>query len=258
MLARPSATLGVLACAATLALPAGANARPEPTTVTIEPAHVEIGLLYSGVDLTVSTGREPGIDLAVLVTGPASDLTLREQARRWGLFWAPAGEVHLEGVPSLYLLRTTTALEDLAPARVLEDLGLGYPALRQALGPETRDDLFRELIVLKESEGLFSMTLASDEDREGPAAGGSSFETSLHIPARAPATTYSVWVYAFRDGRLVARTSETLELEKAGFVAFVSSLAETHGLAYGIFAVVIAVAAGLLVGFLFGSTRKKT
>jgi uncharacterized protein (TIGR02186 family) len=258
MLARPSATLGVLACVATLSLPPGASARPEPTPLTMEPAHVEIGLLYSGVDLTVSTEREPGVELAVLVTGPVSDLTLRERARRWGLFWAPAGEVHLEGVPSLYLLRTTTALESLAPAGVLDDLGLGYPALRAALGPETRDDLFRELIVLKESEGLFSTTLASDEDREEPAAGGSSFATTLHIPARAPATTYSVWVFAFRDGQLVTRISETLELEKAGFVAFVSSLAEAHGLAYGIFAVVIAVAAGLLVGFLFGSTRKKT
>jgi hypothetical protein len=66
-----------------------------------------------------------------------------------------------------------------------------------------------------------------------------------------------VWLFAFRDGRLVTRTAETLELEEAGLVAFVSSLAETHGLAYGVFAVVIAVAAGLLVGFVFGSTRKK-
>jgi hypothetical protein len=121
-----------------------------------------------------------------------------------------------------------------------------------------RDDLFRELIVLKESEGLFSVTVASDEDREATAGGGSSFGTALHIPARAPAGTCSVWLFAFRDGQLVTRAAETLELEEAGFVAFVSSLAETHGLAYGVFAVVIAVAAGLVVGFLFGSNRKKT
>jgi uncharacterized protein (TIGR02186 family) len=258
MRARPAARLGLLACAATLALPSGARARPESMPLAMEPTHVEIGLLYSGVDLTVSTEREPATDLAVLVTGPASDLALREKARRWGLFWAPAGEVHFEGVPSLYLLRTTTPLEELAPARVLEDLGLGYPALRAALGPETRDDLFRELIVLKESEGLFSTTPGGDGDREAPADGGSSYRTTLHIPARARAGTYSVGLFAFRDGQLVTRTSGNVELEKAGFVAYVSTLAESHGLAYGIFAVVIAVAAGLLVGFLFGSTRKKT
>jgi hypothetical protein len=66
-----------------------------------------------------------------------------------------------------------------------------------------------------------------------------------------------VRLLAFRDGHVVTRAQSTFELEEAGFVAFVSSLADTHGLAYGIFAVVIAVAAGLLVGFLFGSTRKK-
>jgi uncharacterized protein (TIGR02186 family) len=257
MSARPSAILGLLVCAASLALPSSANARPGSPPLSVEPARVEIGLLHSGVDLAVSTEREPGVDLAVLVTGPASDLVLREQARRWGLFWAPAGQVRFEGVPSLYLLRTTTALEGLAPVHVLEDLGLGYPALRGALGGETRDDLFQELIVLKESEGLFSVTVAADDGHRAPTTGASPFRTVLHIPARAPAHTYSVWLFAFRDGRLVTRTAETLELEEAGLVAFVSSLAETHGLAYGVFAVVIAVAAGLLVGFVFGSTRKK-
>jgi len=105
MSARPVAMLGILACATGLALPSSTRARPGAPVVTVEPARVEIGLLYSGVDLAVSTEREPGVDLAVLVTGPASDLTLREQARRWGLFWAPADAVRFEGVPSLYLLR---------------------------------------------------------------------------------------------------------------------------------------------------------
>ena len=257
MFARPSLLLGVLACVATVAPALGADAGPRSVPLTVEPARVEIGLLYGGVDLAVSTEVEPGVEVAVLVTGPSSELVLREQARRWGLFWAPAGEVRFDDVPSLYLLRTTTALEGLAPAHVLEDLGIGYPSLHATLGRETRDDLFRELIVLKESEGLFSVTVASDEGRGATTTGGSSFQTTLHIPARAPASTYSVWLFAFRDGQLLARAADTLELEEAGFVKFVSSLAETHGLAYGVFAVVVAVAAGLLVGFLFGSTRKK-
>jgi len=60
------------------------------------------------------------------------------------------------------------------------------------------------------------------------------------------------------EGHLVSRADGAFELAQAGFVAFVSSLAERHGLAYGVFAVVIAIASGLMVGFLFGSTRKKT
>jgi hypothetical protein len=86
----------------------------------------------------------------------------------------------------------------------------------------------------------------------------SFFRDAVHIPARAPADTYTVQVLSFRDGKLLGRARDTFEIEEGSFVGFVSSLAETHGLAYGIFAVVVAVAAGLLVGFLFGSTRKKT
>jgi uncharacterized protein (TIGR02186 family) len=254
MSTRPSVVLGVLACAANLTPSFAADTGALP--LTVEPGRVEIGLLYDGVDLAVSAELEPAVDVAVLVTGPGSELVLREQARRWGLFWAPAGEVRFDDVPSLYLLRTTVGLESLAPAPVLEELDIGYPALGARLG-QTRDGLFRELIALQESEGLFSATVGRDESGQTSATGGSVFRSVLHIPARAPASAYSVRLCAFRDGRLVTRAEGTFELEEAGFVAFVSSLAETHGLAYGVFAVVIAVAAGLLVGFLFGSTRKK-
>jgi hypothetical protein len=67
-----------------------------------------------------------------------------------------------------------------------------------------------------------------------------------------------VRLVSFRDGQVVGQGEGTFELARGGLVEFVASLAETHGLAYGVLAVVVAVASGLLVGFLFGSTRKKT
>jgi len=258
MSARCAAVLGVLVCGASLVRADVPGGSPESPSVTVEPARVEIGLLYSGVDLTVSAETEPGVEVAVLVSGPPLELVMREQTRRWGLFWAPAGEVTFEDVPSLYLLETTVEAEELAPTHVLEELEIGYASLRTRLGEARRQDLVRELIVLKESEGLFSSTVVKRDGRETPAADGPVYRTVVHIPARAPAGTYSVQLCAFREGRLVSRAGGAFELEQAGFVAFVSSLAETHGLAYGLFAVVVAVVAGLLVGFLFGSTRKKT
>ena len=250
--------LGALVCAACLVSATAAHAEPETLHLVVEPARVEIGFFYSGVDLTVSAETEPGVDVAVLVTGPASELVMRTQARRWGLFWAPAGEVTFESVPSLYLLRTTAELERLAPAQVLEAWGIGYEALRPTLGDGAREELFHELIVLKESEGLFSSLVDKGEASASPRAEGSSLQAALHVPARAPASAYSVQLLAFRDGQVVGRGEGTFDLARGGLVEFVASLAETHGLAYGVLAVVVAVASGLLVGFLFGSTRKKT
>jgi uncharacterized protein (TIGR02186 family) len=253
MWARQPGMLGVLVLMASLAPATAAAARARPLEPTVDPARAEIGLLYSGVDVTVSVETEPGVEVAVLLTGPAQELTLREQARRWGVFWAPAGEVTFAGVPGLYLLETTADLEELAPAHVLRELGIGYEALRPTVGAGVRSELFRELIALKESEGLFSQTVTGD----GAGPGGRVSESVLHIPARAPARTYSIELWAFRGGRLVGRGDGTFELERTSFIDFVSSLAETHGLAYGLFAVAVAVASGLLVGSLFGSTRKK-
>lgn len=253
MRARQPGMLGAVALLASLTPAADAPARAGPLEPTVDPTRAEIGLFYSGVDVTVSLETEPGLEVAVLVTGPAQELALREQARRWGVFWAPAGEVTFEGVPALYLLRTTADLEELAPAHALRELGIGYEALRLTVGVGVRSELFRELIALKESEGLFSQTVTGD----GAGPGGRAVESVVHIPALAPARTYSIELWAFRDGQLVGRGDGTFELERTSFIDFVSSLAETHGLAYGLFAVAVAVASGLLVGSLFGSTRKK-
>jgi uncharacterized protein (TIGR02186 family) len=258
MSARHSVILGVLTCGACLVSASGTQAEPKTLPVVVEPARVEIGFFYSGVDLTVSADPRPGVDVAVLVTGPASELVMRTQARRWGLFWAPAGEVTFEGVPSLYLLRTTAEPERLAPPHVLKEWGIGYEALRPKLGAGVREELLHELIQLKESEGLFSSLVDKREARALPRAAGSSLQAVLHVPARAPASAYSVQLLAFRDGQVVGRGEGAFELARGGFVEFVASLAETHGLAYGVLAVVVAVASGLLVGLLFGSARKKT
>jgi uncharacterized protein (TIGR02186 family) len=246
------ALLGILACGMGSAVAETAQAAVPSIPLTVEPTRVDIGLLYSGADVSVSAETEPGTEVAVLLEGPPTELVMREQARRWGLFWAPAGEVSFREVPSLYLLRTTIEPGELAPSRVLDELGIGYASLEKGLGGESRPDLARELIALKESEGLFSSAVVPDEDAS------SVVHMVVHVPTRAPATSYTVRLFAFRDQRLVGRGEGTLDLRQAGFVAFVSLLARAHGLAYGIFAVVVAVAAGLLVGLLFGSTRKKT
>jgi uncharacterized protein (TIGR02186 family) len=235
-----------------------AGAASGSLSLTVEPERVAIGLFYSGVDLAITAETEPGCEVAVVVSGPSSELVLRQQERRWGLLWAPGREVVFEDVPGLYLVQSTVEPEKLAPARVLEELGIGYASLRARLGSEARGDLVRELIALKEAEGLFSSTVRRPNPRDGqPPAGVSPYRTVVHVPAQASPSTYSVRVCAFRDGHLASRADGSFALDQAGSVGFVSSLARSHGLAYGVFAVVVAVAAGLLVGFLFGSTRKR-
>jgi uncharacterized protein (TIGR02186 family) len=222
--------------------------------VRVEPSRAEIGIFYRGVRLTVSGTVDTGTAVAVLVTGPAGDLPLRTQARIWHAFWGPSGHVTYEHIPVLYLLRTSGAVHDLAPAAELHALDIGYDTFQPAEAQPVARAFFPELIRLKESERLFRIS----EGGVGlePAPDGRRRVTAVvELPPRAPAATYRVQLFAFRDRRLVLRRETAFTLSRGAFNAFVGSLAREQGLVYGIVAVVVAIGAGFLVGVIFGSSR---
>jgi uncharacterized protein (TIGR02186 family) len=226
--------------------------QPASTELIFEPARGEIGLFHGGVDLVVSAELESGVDVALVVTGPPADLHMRKKERVWGLFWAPTKDVTFEKVPSLYILRTSEELDELAPKLILNELGLGYEALRSSVEVDGEEDLFPELIRLKESEGLFSL----DDIDNHPGRTTERTSVRAELPANAPATIYSVQLFAFRGGKLVTRGERDFELTQTKLMAFITSLAREHSLLYGVLAVVVALGAGLGVGFLYGSAKK--
>lgn len=254
-----AAGLGALALTAR----AGFGATQADSTLVVEPARAAIGVFYSGVRLTVSAELDTGVAVAVLVSGAAADLHLRRQARVWGAFWAPSGEVTFAHVPVLYLLRASAALTSMAPGALLDELGLGYESLRSrpggagagaAEGAEGGEDLFAELIRLKESEGLFRVVTGGLRT-EPTGAGRQRVTASVEVPAKAPPGVYRVRVFGFRDGHLSARREAGFTLTRGAFNGVFTALAERHGLLYGIIAVVLAIGAGLLVGLVFGSVK---
>ena len=77
--------------------------------------------------------------------------------------------------------------------------------------------------------------------------------TTFQIPTRAPPATYAIQLLAFCDGQVAEHLTGSFTLEQGTFAGFMDSLATEYGLLYGVFAVVLALAAGLLVGLIFGS-----
>jgi hypothetical protein len=223
-----------------------------PQPLTIQPSEAQIGLFYSGVPLTVSADVDWNLEVAVLVSGLRTNLHLRQQTRVWRAFWAPSGEVRFEGIPTLYVLHTSRPLRELAPDRLLDSLGIGYDSFRPEEG--TGAALFPELIRLKESEDLFELSVGTIEVQPAEGA-GQHLAAFFDLPARAPAGTYRVQVFGFRDRQLVLHREAEFTLKSGPFVAFAGGLAREHGFLYGIVAVVVAIGAGLLVGFIFGSAK---
>jgi hypothetical protein len=245
----------LIACLAGLVLAPTAVAAPQQNdALVLEISPAEIGLFYNGVQLTVSCEVDAGVSLAVVVSGAASDLHLRRQARVWRTFWAPVGEVTFENIPAVYLLRTSEPLATLAPETSLRALGIGYESFRPTTVADGGQDLFPDLIRLKESEGLFHSSSGGMAVTAAPDGRG-QVTTRMALGAKAPPGEYRVQVFGFRAGEVALHEEGVFMLTQGPFNAFATALELRHGLLYGILAVVVAAGAGLLVGVMFGSVK---
>jgi hypothetical protein len=136
----------------------------------------------------------------------------------------------------------------------LEQLGIGYPALASQNGDDRSS--FQELLKIKEKEGIFAV-------HEGavklvPGAGGvRQVRAECALPSTVPVDTYDVQLFGFKEGTGELLCSEPMEVKQVGVAQFMSSLVQSRPLLHGLFAVIVAVAAGLLTGFVFGGSSKK-
>src|SRR5690606_38768422 len=131
----------------------------------------------------------------------------------------------------------------------LKELGVGFANLNfgRPVGDDTEEAQFRSAVIrLKKKQRLFQ-----ENDDGVTFIGRSLFRGSVAMPANVPTGRYTADVYLFRDGELISKSLSTLEVSKAGFERMVHSLAFNQPLLYGLFAVLVAVLAGLAGWFAF-------
>ena len=251
MFLRPASTTIVLSLLLSMA-PARAGDRSNH--VQVEPDNVRIGIFYSGRNIRVRASTPPSEAIVMRVTGPEEPLVLKKKGKKYGVLWMNVGEVHYEAVPTLYLLRSSRAPDELAAPETLNRLKIGFDALRDRIPAGSKDgarELFGELVKLKQKDHLFSSEAAGVQlNPTGPGRQEATGQFSL--PAKTPVGDYTVDVFSFRNGEGELIGTATIHLERASVVSFITSLAANHGLLYGCLAVAVAIFAGLLTGFIFG------
>jgi uncharacterized protein (TIGR02186 family) len=248
-----------------LAATAAAVSTPAPQLgdgqLTVEPARVEVTMLYTGRTVRVTTSAPAGARVAISVAGNVRSLELKRKGKFLGLIWMNVGDVTFPALPELYLLRTTGPLMDLAEPDVLSRLGIGWEALRrQARDTAALPGLFGELVALKERDGLWDIQesgVTTEPSGEGTVRATAEF----FLPTKAPPGDYRVLAYAFGEGEAEAEGTllgeGRLQVAQVGIAAFIMNLARNHGLLYGVLAVLAAGAAGLLTGVVFGLGDRK-
>ncbi len=260
---RRRGAVGLLLGLSVLALPlaaAGTSPAASMAPLAVTPDVVRADVFFSGALLHVRGTIPEGHQAAVVCSGAEGRLSLRRKGRVWGLFWMNTGEIAFDGVPSLYVLCTSAPVSQLAPADVLARLGAGLDALESRAvfeGPAAdRRALFAELVRLKRSEGLYGVEEGAARLKPG-AQGTLEVAADLYLPARTPQGEYRIRLLSFQGEAGSVRSETSVALRQTGFAAFTSRMAVERGLLYGIVSVVLAIAAGMLTGVVFGRGSRR-
>lgn len=208
-------------------------------------------VVFGAVENSKQDAPEAGVyDVAVVIRGPDKTFVTRRKERILGI-WINRATATFENIPGFYAILSTRPLEEIAKPSTLKGLGIGFESLdlvprgHDELRPEDRE--FRDaLIRVKKREGLYL------EASVGVAfISPSLFRATLDLPASVPVGEYAADVFLFRDGKLLGLNRSKLRIHKVGFERFVYALAFDQPLAYGLIAVIAAVAAGLIASAVF-------
>ena len=221
-----------------------------PLIADLSEHQIQITTGFVGTDVLLFGTVDPGSNVVVVVRGPEEQTTVWRKDRFAGI-WINDRRMDFGRVPSFYAVRSTAPLDEIANETTRMRHGMGAEFLR--LNPEEEGSSAQEVAVFrsalirnKQRQGLF----ASGGDNI-TFLGGQLFRTRLHFPANVPTGFYDVEVFMLQDGRVVHAQTTPLIVRKAGLGADVFFFAHNYSALYGVIAVLLAIAAGVLAAFIF-------
>lgn len=237
----------------TVVLFAAASAAQSQAAVTLEldRSRVEINAFYNGTTVHCRGTVPAGAEVVIRVSGRPEDLHLKKKGKAGGVLWMNIGDLKFANAPKVYMLYTSKGAADTITDRNFE---FSYAALADRVEIEPagtdKDKWFGEFVKLKKHDGVYAdypgaVTITPDD------GGAGRFEAELVIPPRMMADDYRIAAYAVINGRIAGKAEKALAIRQVGFPKKLSNLAFNHALAYGIFSVLIAIAAGFIMGMLF-------
>ena len=229
----------------------------EPLEVQVSPKVIDIGATYNGTVLSVRGEIPAGSEAVVQFMGEPSDLDLKEKGRAFGFLWMNMRSVTFKSVPSVCIVcgvKNPSAPVD-PPGK-----GEGAEADLRRVGLKPADQVehaeagrplpVHELIKLKKQEGLYREIPGNVTCTRG-ADGNQEYRAEIPVPSRLSPGSYSVRVFAVKDGNVIAGGEQSVSARLVGFPAFLANLAFHNGVLYGILAVASAILAGLAIGLVF-------
>jgi hypothetical protein len=227
--------------------------------IDVIPDLISIGAFYKGTDVNIRAELPDGCDGVVLkIQGEDEEITLSRKGKV-SIFWLNVDEVAVSKAPGIYMINSSGPLDTICALKDQDAWTLGYKALQKRIHMQSRRDLsgseFSEFIMLKEHGEAYQRLTTAQLIR---AAGNSpKLEAVFHIPPVMPSGDYQIQLYCFENLVLMEQFDAQLRIEKIGLPNWLYSLAFAHPAAYGLLAIIIAMATGAVMGLIFGSRSRR-
>ncbi len=227
-------------------------------TVALTQENIEVDASFAGAHLTlfgVITGlseiETKATDIVAVVRGPDADFEIRRMQKK-NLIWSAGPAILMEGAPALYLTSSTRPLDEIAPAQDRARFGLGAAFASNSATFIPNNDKAAAILMQTGPAILRSAYIKAAQDRgafreRSNAVNfkkGALFTITQDLPADTPVGLYTVSVYLYRDGALIAQDEAQLSVNKVGIERRIYELAHNQPIAYGIICVLIALSAG--------------
>jgi uncharacterized protein (TIGR02186 family) len=220
----------------------------------LNPNQIDVGIFYHGTEVEV-TADIPNCDGAVLIAeGGSEETTFNRKGKEIGI-WLNVAQVTISGVPKVYLMGSSKRLDEICSMTTQRELGLGIKSLRDHMKITSEEPLIgseaEEFFALKTKSGTYNTRIPIGLTPE--AGGRQALTATLQIPPTLAPGRYDVLLYCFANGRLIHKDTNSLDIHRVGLASLLFSLAYDSAAAYGIFAVLVAMMVGILMGMIFHS-----
>ncbi|MCK5425555.1 MAG: TIGR02186 family protein [Emcibacter sp.] len=240
------------------------SAQAERMVTDLSSHVIEITSEFSGTELLIFGAIERGLpqadgghgvtiegmdyDIIVVVQSSRHDMVVRRK-EQVGPIWANKDFRTLKDVQGYYAVTSTRPLDLILSEDQLIELQAGLKQLKivfvESLSPKERKEFRAGFIRNMKAKKLYNQ-------QEGTISvlDGILFRAILEFPANMPVGDYQVDVHLVRDGELLLSEQSPLEVGKAGLERLIFRFAHEHPAYYGIMAIIVALFAGWLGGFL--------
>ena len=206
-------------------------------------------LLFGAILNPDGTRAGQEYDIVVVLKGPTQSIVLREKQRLAGI-WVNADSAEFRSAPTFFALASSKPIKRIVDDKTaaIYELGLDWLQLSPigAYEPKEQRRFAMGLVDLMQRGGLYK-----EDTKAVTVSEQVRYQARISLPSNVQTGTYTAETFAITRGEVVASAIARVEVKKLGFERLVANFADRNGFFYGLLAVALSVAMGVLAGRLF-------